>query len=367
MTNILSDNPWGLLGIVLTLAVGLVALQFAGALLLGIFVYYISLPVYAKLESKLPETIAAGIAPIVFVGPFVLVLAYAVQVVTTEARSAAQQVGLSYELVSSQIGVLNTSATTGLYEAFTEFDIETIQNAPREQIPDVIASNISQSLDIVVGSTSSVVFQLGSLFFTVFLAYALSFYLLREDETIRDFVYSASGYNKNLIAYGRALNSELRVVFFGNILVSVFTAAIGITAYVGLNFFFPEGDVIKYPALLALTCGVTSLIPVIGTKIAYVPAAIVIGVAGLTSGGVASALILPVVFLVVSFITVDTIPDLVVRPYVSSRGETSAALLLFSYTMGPLVFGWYGLFLGPLLFVSLSVYLRTILPRITRS
>lgn len=365
--NILTDNPWAVLGIALTLAVGLVALQFAGAMLLGIFIYYISLPVYSRLETRVPDTIAAGIAPIVFVGPFILVLGYAVQVIATEARSAVTQIGLSYEFVTSQIDVLDTSATTGLYEAVTEFDIETIQNAPRERIPDVIASNISESLDVVVGSTSSVVFQLGSLFFTVFLAYALSFYLLKKDDAIRDFVYSASGYNKNLIAYGRALNNELRVVFFGNILVSVFTAILGIAAFVGLNFFFPAGDVIKYPALLALTCGVTSLIPVIGTKIAYVPASIVIGVTGLTAGDFSSALLLPAVFLIVSFITVDTIPDLVVRPYVSSRGETSAALLLFSYTMGPLVFGWYGLFLGPLLFVSLSVYLQTVLPKITRS
>jgi predicted PurR-regulated permease PerM len=37
-------------------------------------------------------------------------------------------------------------------------------------------------------------------------------------------------------------------------------------------------------------------------------------------------------------------------------------MVMFSYIFGPLLFGWYGLFLGPLLLVLVVGFSRTVLP-----
>ncbi len=48
-------------------------------------------------------------------------------------------------------------------------------------------------------------------------------------------------------------------------------------------------------------------------------------------------------FLVLTIVVVDTIPDLVLRPYLSGE-RTHVGLLMLAYIFGPIVFGFYGLF-----------------------
>jgi len=66
-------------------------------------------------------------------------------------------------------------------------------------------------------------------------------------------------------------------------------------------------------------------------------------------------------FVAVSFVIVDTIPDLVLRPYVSGRNLHVGAVMI-AYTLGPLLFGWYGIFLGPIILVLVINFARHVLP-----
>jgi len=49
------------------------------------------------------------------------------------------------------------------------------------------------------------------------------------------------------------------------------------------------------------------------------------------------------------------------RPYVSGQNVHVGALML-AYTLGPLLFGWYGLFLMPVLLVLVIQFARIVLP-----
>jgi hypothetical protein len=65
----------------------------------------------------------------------------------------------------------------------------------------------------------------------------------------------------------------------------------------------------------------------------------------------------------VAFVIVDTIPDIVVRPYVSG-GSLHVGALMFAYILGPLLFGWYGIFLGPMLLVVVVHFARIVAPEL---
>jgi predicted PurR-regulated permease PerM len=95
-------------------------------------------------------------------------------------------------------------------------------------------------------------------------------------------------------------------------------------------------------------------------KIVYLPVGAILAVAAVTSGQ-ASAFGFVILFLVLAFVVVDTIPDFLIRPYVSGN-RTHIGLLMFAYILGPIAFGFYGIFLAPILLVLITQFVRTIAP-----
>jgi predicted PurR-regulated permease PerM len=71
----------------------------------------------------------------------------------------------------------------------------------------------------------------------------------------------------------------------------------------------------------------------------------------------------PVVYLLVTAVVVDFIPDFFVRSYLSSLSGIHIGLILLSYLLGTLVFGWYGLLLGPVILVFAVHYAHQIFPQ----
>ena len=72
---------------------------------------------------------------------------------------------------------------------------------------------------------------------------------------------------------------------------------------------------------------------------------------------------MPVAFAVVTFLVVDAVPDIYVRAYVS-RGDINMGLMLLAYTLGVIVFGWYGLFFGPMVLVVFLHFARRVFPNL---
>jgi predicted PurR-regulated permease PerM len=195
----------------------------------------------------------------------------------------------------------------------------------------------------------------------LFIALAFAFYLLRDDDRLADWVLD-NFEDETLVTYGRAVDADLQTVFFGNILNALLTGVIGAVVFSGLAAVAPMDVPVPVPILLGLLTGFASLIPIIGMKIVLVPVTLYLAIMAVVSDP--QLLWFPVVFFLVTLIVVDMIPDLLIRPYVSGR-NLHVGMVMFSYIFGPLVFGWYGLFLGPLLFVLLSHFARVVIPRLT--
>jgi predicted PurR-regulated permease PerM len=332
---------WGV-GVVFAVVLAVTFYVFAGTLVTALFLYYVSRPLYRRLRRFLRPTFAAGVTLLCLAVPVVLLLAYTLAVAVQELSTLAR---------STELGALQTIVAP-------YFDVSALVEDPATllQSPDVV-----DALLVVVEGAYDYFPLVASILLHLFVALALTFYLLRDSSKLAGWIADVFGDKAGVLeAYGRAVDQDLKSVYFGNILNAVIAAVIGTITYSLLNVFAPPGLHIPYPALLGVLVGATSLIPVLGMKLVYVP------VFGLLFGRAllrGDPLWFPVAFFGISAVVIDGIPDLLLRPYVSGR-NLHVGLVMVAYILGPLLFGWYGLFLGPLLLVLVFHFARYVLPEL---
>ncbi len=352
-----------LFGLITSIILIYMMYNFVSAFVLGIFIYYSTRPLYNKLiEKDINKTISAIIAPVLFIIPVLILLIYTLRVVTVEVRSLVIQAG------DSLFSFVDAEQIEEFID-IEEIDIiypETLLHNPVEIIQiiqSIDTSDLESYFDSILQFGVVLFSSLSELFFTLLIAFSLTFYLLRDGYILRKKLHKFVNYDKTITKYIKTVDKDLEIVFFGNILLAIFIGIIGSVSFTVLTLFFPGGNILAYPALIGILCGVTSLIPVVGMKLVYIPVTAVITAIGLIENGFVG-LLFPVTFFVVALVVVDSIPDFIARPYISSRGGISTGVIFFSYVLGPLTFGWYGLFLGPLIFVIIYEFVELILPKV---
>jgi len=286
--------------------------NFIGAITLGIFIYYSTRPVYKKLVKRnTNKTLSAALAPSVFILPVLVLLVYTLRIVTVEARALFIQAGDSLFSFVDQDFIEEFIEGEELGMIFPE--LNSLQNLTPTEIRNIlqnIDSNAFESfLDSGLQLSLTIFSSLSGIFFTFLIAFSLAFYLLRDGHVFPRKIYSFTDYDATVTEYMNKLDKDLEVVFFGNILLAIFAGVVGAISFTLLTTFFPGGNILAYPALIGILCGATSLIPVIGMKLVYIPVTAIITAIGVIDNGL-SGLLFPVVFFLVAFIIVDTIPTL---------------------------------------------------------
>ncbi len=341
---------WGSFGLALAGSVAFVAYSFVGTFVFGLFVYYATRPIYRQLRRALDSpSLAAGISLFALVLPALALVGYALTIVLQEIDRYAQNASIDVE----RFGI-DPDDFGGIADPES-----LIQNGMEGLLSGANVGDVVGSLNSAFGTVAVV----GIAAIHLFVMLAMAFYLLREDHRLSRWFFYRFGDDRGILqTFFSAVDRDFNSIFFGNILNAVLTGTIGVITYSLLNVFAPEGVAIPAAALVGLLAGIASLIPVVGMKLVYVPVAVVLlGQALLngTPGGIAFV----IAFVAVSFVIVDTIPDLVLRPYVSGRSLHVGALML-AYTLGPLLFGWYGIFLMPMLLVLVVHFARIVLPEL---
>jgi predicted PurR-regulated permease PerM len=338
-----SRAAWWAVGAVLAFALAFVAYSFVGTLVLAVFVYYGTRPFYRQLRGRVgSKSLAAALALLALALPVVLLVAYAVAIGLQEFNRFRE---------TADLGPLEDALRPYL-------DISDIVADPGTVLSDPSAR---EALETALGSALDSLGIVGTGLLHLFIVFAAAFYMLRDGPRLTRWVIRRFGDRDGvLVTFVDRVDGDLHGVFTGNLLNAVFTAAIGAVVFSLVDLVAPAGSAIPYPALLGLLAGAASLIPVVGMKLVYVPVAgYLFGVAVLND----APLWFPVLFTVLALVVVDTIPDLLLRPYVSGR-NLHVGLVMFAYIFGPLLFGWYGIFLGPLVLVVVYHFADLILPEL---
>jgi len=356
-----SRRAWIAFGAVLGAALLLVLYSFVGTVVFGVFLYYATRPLYRRVYRRLRQrTLAALGALFLLALPVIVLLYYTIAIALQEFDQFADSVDL------------------GPYEAMVEpyLDISEVVANPQGLLTD---GAVPGAVVDTLGELLAYLGFIGTGLIHVFVMFAIAFYLLRDGDRLAEWAKGFVDHRGAFDGYFRAVDRSFHRVFYGNILNAIVTGAIGAIVFSVVDLFAPSGMAVPYPALTGLLAGAASLIPIIGMKIVYVPVTAYLGVRAALGSG---AWWFVAAFAGLAFVVVDVIPDLLVRPYVSSGGGFSVGpfgsdsadqsrdsslhtgLLMFAYVLGPFLFGWYGIFLAPMVLVLVVHFVRLVLPEL---
>jgi predicted PurR-regulated permease PerM len=214
-------------------------------------------------------------------------------------------------------------------------------------VPSDLGQEISAAVAAIGGWIPTVLSSFAETALAIFLTLVTTYYLLRDGRWILARVERALPLEPR---HTRAIVHEFQGVGRGVIVGTLGTGlAQGVVAGVGYWVLgLPE------PLLLGVLTFVASPLPVMGSGLIWVPAAIGLIIAGHPSRGIA--------LLLYGVVVIGSLDNLL-RPFLTRSGQDVHPLLVFLGLFGGVVaFGPSGIFLGPL-FVSLFIALARIYER----
>ena len=333
---------WWVVSLGLAAALGVVAAAFVGTLVFGLFCYYAARPVHRWITKRLDHPGAvAGLTLVTLVLPVLVLVGYGATVAYGELARLA---GLD----ATRAVLARLVGEPGPLSALLSDPVEYLS---RLEGLDRIRQGLSAAL-ATLGFVGGFLLHLS-------LALALTFFLLRDGSRIEAwFLSEIADEESSAYAFLRGADADLETVYFGNVLSVLGVAVVAVLVYNGYNLLAPAAVALPAPTLLALLTGLATFVPIVVGKLVYLPAG---GYLLWEAARADAAFVYPVAFLVVSFLLLDILPQTVLRPLISGQ-DLHSGLVLFAYVLGAAYFGWYGLFLGPLLVVLGVQLLKHVLP-----
>jgi predicted PurR-regulated permease PerM len=304
----------------------------AWAAVLVVFAY----PVYKPLARRWGPTGAAAATTagvtLILIVPMLLVMAAFVRQGVDAARSI-------------QIGVTN-----GHYAWINDLWIriqERFPDANPTDLATLLHKYAEQAAGYLAGQLGSVLRHTAVFLFHLSVAALAMFYLFRDGDFVvlrlREVLPFEDAYRERMLREGRDL-------IFASVTSSLAAAAAhGVLG--GLAFTLTG---ISTPIFWGVMMGSFSLVPVVGSAIIWVPAAISLMVGGHVGRGILLAVICGLIVGVV---------DNVIRPWlISGRAEMGGLVIFISVLGGITVFGMLGVVLGPIIVATAASLLDLYVP-----
>jgi predicted PurR-regulated permease PerM len=360
---------FGLGGVGLLVAVVFILIQFQATLVFTVFLYYASRPIYRKLENvSLPSQLqprrlpyrrqVLAVATIaIFLLPFLFLLGYTLVLVVPEVQRFVGGGGPG----AGYLSALQSVRGSGLPAPLVGVALSDLLAMNPEEVAAILDDSAVQAwVERTVATLISSVGLIANAALHGFILLAGTYYLLTDGSRLVSWFLDNFDESGVVESYAVSVDTELSSILFGNILNAFVTGIIGIVVFSAYNLVAPGAVRVPFAPLVGALTGAGSLIPVVGMKVVYLPVGAILAVAAVASGQ-PSAFGFVILFLVLAFVVVDTIPDFLIRPYVSGN-RTHVGLLMFAYILGPIAFGFYGIFLAPILLVLVAQFFRIVAP-----
>ncbi|WP_433631877.1 AI-2E family transporter [Halomicrococcus sp. NG-SE-24] len=342
-----SGLGWTLFAVALALVLVASLGAYLGWLIFGLFLYYVARPISRWLQHR---GVSSGVAS--FVTMAVIVLPF---------------VGLLGAVVVVAVGELSAVRPADIERFartfFPGFDVETIPTEPARVYETVTELLSDPSIQSVLNQFGAFVGAFATQMYNLFLTLIFVFFLVRDEDAITDWFRRTVTDEGTTYDYLQAVDRGLSSVFFGytlTIFVIVIASAI---IYNLLNFVAPPSMAIPMTVLVAIATGLATLVPLVGRSIVYLLVVLYLGVVAVRTDP--TLLWFPLLFFVVMGFAFDNVIRTYVRPYLSGR-LFHTGLVMFAYLLGPPIFGWYGIFLGPFVMVVVVQFLWVVVPRLLR-
>lgn len=322
-------RPWWALVIVLALILLAIAYAFIGTIVFGVFFYYAMRPINRRIRFIIQSRRIAAVTTLflVFI-PFLVFITYTLLV---------------------GIENLNMFLTDQIRQAIRPYvDVSEFIDDPQQILTLVERFRRAGPLQDILSTSIGVLFTISNLLINLAMIIAIVYYLLRDGARIAGWFREEVGEDSAVYAYASAVDADLESVYFGNVIAIVMITLGSILWYNLYNFIAPSQVMIPVPTLLALLTGIASIIPIVVGKLVYLPITGYLLI--LTVRADPRLMWYPTLFVVVAFLFLDFLPQTFIQPYIAGR-NLHVGLMIFAYVFGGLFFGWYGLFLGPIILV----------------
>ncbi|WP_458209320.1 AI-2E family transporter [Haladaptatus sp. NG-SE-30] len=341
------DRSWiGWWIFALALAVVLVVSldTYLGWLIFGLFLYYVARPIARWLQHRgLSSGIASLVTLAVIILPFVALLG-AVVVVAFGQLSAIRPADIEQFAQTF----------------FPGFDVETIPTDPTQLYESATQLLSDPSIRNVFGQLGAFVGTFAAQAYNLFLALIFTFFLVRDEDRIVDwFRTTVTDEGTTTYDYLQAVDRGLTSVYFGYTLTIFVIIIISAIIYNLLNLIAPPGMAIPQTMLVAIATGLATIIPLVGRSIVYLFVVLYLGIIAVQTDP--TRLWFPIIFYAIMGLVFDNIVRTYIRPYLSGR-MFHTGLIMFAYLLGPPIFGWYGIFLGPFIMVIVVQFLGVVFP-----
>lgn len=327
--------PWWALVIGLTLILLSVMRMFLGTIVFAVFLYYAVRPINHRIRQYTSaRRFAARLTMVLVLIPLLLLLLYIVSILVNNINMLlTDQVRRA---IQPYVNVQRLSGLTNLFD--TSGDLTAFVNRLRQLGP--LQTAISIGMDVLL--------MIFNFLIHLSLVVAIVYYLLRDGPRIDGWLRKEFGKRSATYAYARSVDADLESVYFGNVIAIAVITIVSVIWFNIYNMIAPSSVAIPVPTLLAVLTGLASIIPVVVGKLVWVPlSGYLVLIAYQTN---TDLLQYPALFVAVAFIFIDFIPQTFIQPFIAGR-NTHMGLMVFAYTFGGLFFGWYGLFLGPIILV----------------
>ncbi|WP_336363291.1 AI-2E family transporter [Halalkalicoccus salilacus] len=334
----------GLVVLGLFLATAYVVEAFIAVVVFAVFLYYSVRPIHRFLRRfGLPRRLRAALSIVLFGIPFVVLLGYTAAVIVIEVQSFVQVYDIQDQLIQRSIEQVDIAA----------LDLDELRNI-------VATAGAQGSLFAALFSLSGALSFVGSALIQLLILVILTYYMLVDGPRLKEWILETFDETGIVRRYVEETDPELAMTLFGNIVNVFVTAIVAVITFFTYNFFAPDPVLVPFPGLMGALAGIGSLIPVVGIKLVYLPVAAFLGASAVAAGGGPLFLFVGI-FVVISGIFVDFIPDFFIRALISGD-KTHTGMLILCYIVGPTVFGFYGLFLLPILLILFINANRILLP-----
>ena len=335
---------------VLALAAGAayIVYSFVGMIALGVFGYYATRPIYREVQPLIDsDAITAMVTVTVVLLPIVLLILYTA---FRLYQRFEQYLGGASEgpLVAKYLGAITPAQRQAL--------LSVISN-PRQ-----LLRNPGGALQTVLNTGVTVLLAVFGALVLLALAVTLAYFLLENDDALAEaLVELFGGRDTTAYAYALAVDDDLESIFFGNFLFVIVMSVVAAIAYWGTNYFAPQGLSVPMVFALSFLTGIASLIPIVVGKVVYLPVTAYLGLQATRTGG--SQLVFVGGALVAYFLLLDILPQTFLQPYITGH-NIDVVMMIFAYLLGPILFGWYGVFLMPIIFILILETIRIVLPKL---
>jgi predicted PurR-regulated permease PerM len=347
-----SRMGWWVVVLVLAATAVFLTYSFVGLVVLGVFGYYAARPIYQRLSTAIDaDGIVAGLALSVLIVPVIVLVLYTGLQLVQQLQQFLGTTGSTASLIQQYLGLgpLSNQQQQALRALLQQQSGQLIAN-PRQMLRTLFQMGLR-----VVGAVVGALLLLA-------LAVTFSYFLLKHDDGLEDgLIELFGGRDTTAYAYATAVDEDLESVFFGNLVFVIAMSVIAASAYWATNMLAPQGLSVPMVPVLAFLTGIASLIPIVVGKVVYVPVVAYLAFQALRTSSVALAFVGGV--LVAYFLALDILPQTFLQPYITGQ-QLDMILLMFGYLLGPLLFGWYGFFLLPIVFIVMLEAIRIILPEL---